>query len=591
MKRPEFSMFFVVLVSLIIFLVWQWNVSSDLINPYFQQNTGVLKIVYYGSATILFLGFLYFGYQSTGKREVKRIDYYFTGCALIVASILYMGSFYLVLAPNGDNAEYIINAKSLIDRGGFFRLDTPGETPNSLASIGLPLLLAPSYGLWGFNFLPMKLTILLLSLAIGPLLFIFFRQDYDFYTSTILALTGFVSPYLIANSTTIMTEAPYLFWSLGTLITIRRFADGKSINWTLYILFFFLLIWTYLTRAIGVALIMAVLLYLGSRIPWKMIFLSKAKKRSSRLHFQKFILIFVPLMVGILVWQWHQQQIGISQFNVFIRLDWIDHLLNNFVAFTNVLGHFFSSADAFRWYKQSSGYILSPVNIFSLTVQLLILIGLAVDLWKKKLVAFYTLSFLVILLVASVTPQERVFMRYISVLIPFILYHLYSGIRFILIPLATSRVRSLSILSSVLPITTLGLVFITHLSADRYNVFTKGAIYNAWYGSFLKAASWCGDNLPSDAYVMSVKPRLVYVYSGLHGLAIGNERDVYTPEYEKQKLEEIKSKGITHIIVDAISKATMENFYPVIQNNPDKFEKLAVPGLEDKCTVVRVRSY
>ncbi len=591
MKRPEFSMFFVVMVSLIIFLVWQWNVSPDLINPYFQQSTGVLKIVYYGSTTILLLGFLYFGYQSIGKKEVKRIDYYFTGGAFIAAFLLYLGSFHHVLAPNGDNAEYIINAKSLIDRGGFFRLDTPGETPNSLASIGLPLLLAPGYAIWGLNFLPMNLIILLISLAIGPLLFVFFRQDYDFYTSTILTLIGFVSPYVIANSNTIMTETPYLFWSLGTLITIRRFADGKTINWTLYILFFFLLIWTYLTRAIGVALIMAVLLYLGSRIPWKMTLMSNIERDSSRLHLKKFILIFVPLLAGILIWQWHQKQIGTSQFDVFIRLDWIDHLRNNFVALTNVLGHLFSSADAFRWYKQSSGYVLSPISICSLTVQLLILIGLASDLWKKKMVAFYTLSFLILLLVASVTPQERVFMRYLSVLIPFILYHFYSGIRFILMPLETSRVRALIVLSSVLPIAILGLVFITHLSADRYNVFTKGAVFNAWYGSFLKAASWCGDNLPSDAYVMSVKPRLVYVYSGLHGLPIGSERDVYTPEYERQKLEEIKSKGITHIIVDAISKATMENFYPVIQNNPDKFEKLAVPGLEDKCTVVRVRSY
>jgi hypothetical protein len=90
---------------------------------------------------------------------------------------------------------------------------------------------------------------------------------------------------------------------------------------------------------------------------------------------------------------------------------------------------------------------------------------------------------------------------------------------------------------------------------------------------------------------MSVKPRIVYLYSGLPGAMVRGERDIYSAVYEKAKLEEIKSKGITHVIVDAISKATMDNIHPIIQNNPDKFEKLPVPGLEDKCTVVRVRTY
>jgi hypothetical protein len=181
-------------------------------------------------------------------------------------------------------------------------------------------------------------------------------------------------------------------------------------------------------------------------------------------------------------------------------------------------------------------------------------------------------------------------MRYLSVLIHFFIYIIYYAIRELTERLGIARTR-FSTLPVWLGIFFLAQVFISNLSANRHNVLTKSVVYNNWYASFLDAATWCGQNLPADAYIMSVKPRIVYLLSNRHGIISGSERDVYSPEFEQQKLAEIKSRGVTHIIVDAISRATMENIHPVIQNNPDKFEKLPVPGLDDKCTVVRVRPY
>lgn len=591
MKRPVWIVYIFGILSMVILLIYQWSSIPDSVNPWFGQDPLLLGLLYYLTVVMLLAGYGYFGYQALTSKKIRKIDHIFLGLTFIAASLLYLGSFNPVLSPNGDNAEYIINAKSLVDRGGFFRLDTPTETPNSIASIGLPLLLAPSYAIWGLNFLPMKILIMIISLATGPLFFIFLRQEFDFFVSALLGITGFLSPYLIAHSTMIVTEAPYLFWCLTVLIVFNRFDRKKVISWPLLLLLFFLLVWTYLTRAVGVALIIAILMYFISRLPWLQIIQLKISDQNGRLLLAKFVLIAFPLIAGFIFWQYRQQQLGVSQLGIFMQVDWWSHISHNFTALTNVAGHLFFSPDAFRWYKQSADHFLSPVNLFWILIQLIILIGLVSDLRQKKLVAFYSLALILTILAASLTPQERVIIRYLSVLIPFLIYHFYRGILVILNHQILSKNKHWTSIVKAATFGIIGLIFVTHLSANRYNVLTKGAVYNVYYESFLTSAKWCGQNLPAGSYVMSVKPRIVYLYSGLPGLVIGNERDIYTPEYEKQKLEEIKLRGITHIIVDAISNATIKNFYPVIQNNPDKFEKLPVPGLGNKCTVLKVRPY
>src|SRR5690606_16835336 len=75
---------------------------------------------------------------------------------------------------------------------------------------------------------------------------------------------------------------------------------------------------------------------------------------------------------------------------------------------------------------------LPPVNLFWILIQLIIITGLISDLRQKKLIAFYSLSLILTILAASLTPQERVIIRYLSVLIPFLIYHFYRGILAIL---------------------------------------------------------------------------------------------------------------------------------------------------------------
>ncbi|NND32966.1 MAG: hypothetical protein HKN76_10265 [Saprospiraceae bacterium] len=132
------------------------------------------------------------------------------------------------------------------------------------------------------------------------------------------------------------------------------------------------------------------------------------------------------------------------------------------------------------------------------------------------------------------------------------------------------------------------ILFAINLHGNSHNVYTKSAVYNEWYESFLSAAQWCGSNLPDDAFLMSIKPRIVYLYSGLKGMPMVSERDIYSIGYAELKLKEIKENQVTHLIVDAISNSTKKNIYPILNSNKEKFEAIPIANLNDKCTVVEV---
>ncbi|MCB0685043.1 MAG: hypothetical protein KDC53_00920 [Saprospiraceae bacterium] len=580
---------FVVAASYFIsLLLYQWSKYPDAFNAYFQYDSSWLNSLYYVGVLSGICCLCYFIWQELGADETRKSDWKIMGVFLLSGVLLYLGSFHGVLAPNGDNAEYIINAKSLVERGKILRLDVPSETPNPLASPLLPLMLAPIYMIWGFSVLPMKILILLFCLGSGILLYIFFRQDYTVSRSAILTMVSFTSPFLVASSNTIMTEGPYLFFSLLALIYIRKYWLSNVFSVTVYLLMLLFIILTYLTRAVGASLLLAAFLFLLTTVSWKKTIRDPGRNWFGKIEIKKILWLFIPVFAGMVLWQVMQAQQGVSQMGILINFDLLHHLSDNLVTLKNTLGQILFSPSSFRWYKQSADYDLASFNMVWLIILLVLFIGLGFDLYRRRLVAFYTICFVVLVLMASQTPQERVFMRYFSVMIPFLIYHLHSFTELITIVLNRNQARPLA---AIIPLLILGHLYIANISSDRYNVRVKSAVFNDWYESFLSASKWCGENLPGDSYVMSVKPRIVYLYSGLHGMAATNDRDVYSEVYEKNKLDEIKAKKVTHIIVDAISKVSMESLYPVIQNNPDKFEKLPIPGLDDKCTVVRVRDF
>ncbi|MBX2817431.1 MAG: glycosyltransferase family 39 protein [Saprospiraceae bacterium] len=528
--------------------------------------------------------------SSMGFNQTDKIITAIGAAAIVILAGL---SFQKTLAPNGDNAEYIISAKSLVERGGAYRLYTRNETYNSLAALGLPAMLSPVYALWGLDIVKMKVLIFLLYLGIFPALFLLFRCFYNQRLSVILALLGWCSPYVIASSSSIMTETPFLLFSILGLHAIHRFVHQESWSWKWFVWMMFTVIMTFLVRAIGIGLVGVLLLYLALQVPWKS--LLKERKWSpfwSHHAFRKLMILSVPLILGGVLLQLWQQSQGISQAAIFFNKDLFRHVGDNFFSARMVIGQMLYSEEIFRWFAFDNESQLPRHNVLSILVSVILVMGLIRGLLQKNLIAWYTLVTMLLVLFGSLTPQEMVTMRYNMVLLPAFIVLFYEGLIWIL-ELLDRQKPSLAL--KTLGNLTISILLIQLLfSSMAGNIYSIGRAergYGDAYADFIQAAEWCKDNLPDDVFVASMKPRIFYVFSGKKGIRLAGGRAEYSAEYEENRLAFFKEMKVTHLILDQASGRTQEAIFPIVDNNTDKFEMLHVPKPHGTCGIVQVNSY
>lgn len=550
------------------------------------KNPDAFSLWSYLTLTILILGFVILSFLHIREGLFKVMERIGIISVAISALLVTALSFNPRLAPNGDNAEYVISAKSLADHGSVKRLYVPDEPSNSLASLGLPLMLTPIYKIWGLDIIKMKVLIFILSLVAIPLLFLVFNSVVDTWLSLLLTLVGATSPYLISSSSAIMTEIPFWCFSLATLYVGIRYQQVQKFNVLLFLLLLVLCFFSYLTRPVGISILLALVCLLLSHLPWNQGIRQVLKSLPGR----KLLILFGFLLVGFFVVQWKQSQTGVSQTEILLSGSLVDRFFQNAFALSNVLPQMLVSSDTFLWFRNAPNVTLPPRSLFWMALLIVTLIGIGRGFLKKHLIAWYIVFFAIITLLASYTPQERVMVRYFSVILPFLIYYFVLGVSTILKPMLPQSPSAKKIGTGLISIFLLGIVLVVNLSGNRHNMLVKSAVYNDYYDSFLRAAHWCGENLEKDAYVMSVKPRIVYLYSGLKGVDLIGDRDVYSEEWAQARLNEIRERGVTHIIVDVISKKTQETIFPLLQNHPSYFRRIDVPGLDEKCTVVEVLS-
>lgn len=579
------SWIFWVLISVVVAIQIVGLVGDKITpNENLIRNPHVFSLLSHLALAILISGFVILSFLHVRRgrfRVLERVGIISVALSCLLVTAL---SFNPRLAPTGDNAEYVISAKSIVDHGSVKRLYVPDEPPNSLASLGLPLMLTPIYKIWGLDIVKMKVLIFILSLVAIPLLFLVFNEQEDTWLSLLLTLVGATSPYLISSSSSIMTEIPYWCFSLATLYAGIRYQRSQKFNVLLFLFLLFLCFISYITRPVGISIVLAVVCMQLSRITW-----SEGWRKVVRgLPFRKLMYFSTVLFMAFVVWQFKQAQEGLSQTALFFSGSLIGRFFENAFALSNVLPQMILSSDTFHWFRNAPDFGLPPRSILWMVFSIVTFVGLGKGLLRKHLLAWYVACFILITLLASYTPQERVMTRYVSVILPFLIYYFVLGVGTILKPLLFTLNKEEWY--RLMYVISLGLVLTVNLSGNRHNMLVKSAVYNDYYDSFLRAAHWCGNNLDPDDYVMSVKPRIVYLYSGLKGVDLIGDRDVYSEEWAEAQLKEIRDRGITHIIVDVISKKTQETVFPLLQNHPEHFRRLDVPGLDEKCTVIEVLS-
>ncbi len=593
-KSQKFSLssYLFALTFLFLLLISLFDISkgSDFNNSR-VQDIGWLIPLHYTIYVLVGICFLYYAVKVVESRfQITSIDRIVLLAAFICSTLLYVTSFKKEISPNGDNAEYLIVAKSLVEKGAAYRLDVPGEPPNTLASLGLPLMLSPLYAIWGYDFIKLKLFIVLLSVLLFPILFFLFRSFLQFPEAALLTILGYTSPYLIGTSSLLMTEAPYLFWSMLGLAFALRYILNSGFSWKLYLAVLFAFAMTYLTRAVGLGLFAAVILTLFLRISDRKQLQNGFLALRDSPYLKKFVYMLLPPLLLLTLFQIYQGAKGVSQFTVFLRLD-NSEVLTSLDSAYRVISQMIFSATTFRWSNFSALDVLPPMNILWQVLFIVLLIAILASFWRKNLLGIYVLITALLICLGSGTPAEMVILRYLSVLCPVIIYLYYSGFKeitkFIAARINRPQARKLPVMIVML---LMSQILFTNFKGAPTNVALAVIGNGPNYADYYDVAKWCSKNLPEDSYIFSTKPRLFYLYSGKKGARITGSYEEYDKEFERKKLQQLRNAGATHIVIDHISAYTRLNIFPIVENHPQLFTPLYVAGISGTSSVLKIEN-
>lgn len=580
-----------IFIILFVIAVWKFAQNPDFQNPLVANQQGLIRNQYLIFVLIsLCLG--YFGFRHFERYRPRwRADRLMWIVTFLAVIALYYLGFQEEVSPNGDNAEYIIVTKSLVEHGQALRLESPGQTPNTLAALGLPMLLTPIYKIWGLDFVKMKILVMTLGLLCFLLLYLIFRREQGAALATVLALAGVTSPYLMGNATDIMTEAPFLFWSLLAIIFVEKFRASERFSPKYLGILMVCIIMSILTRTVGISLLAALILLLA----WDFV-------RDFQLHrsepsyktvkseaFKKFMYLTIPLVLAITVWQLWQYNTGTSQASIFFGGNLAERLEYNTTSGIRVLSQMLFNVETYRFYNFHLNSSLAPLGLLYVILLFVLIWGLLKELRRATFFAWYSTAFFVTIMFASLTFAEMVIMRYISVLIPMMIYFVFIG-TYELVQALMRRVNLSKghLIANVVSVLLLCWVVLTSMRSNAVNIDLAYVGNGPSYQDYIDVAKWAGRNLPPEAHAVAAKPRLFYIFSGVKCTRLSTIQDDYSGAFEEEKIHFFKSRGITHMVLDGISGATRENIFPIVQNREEMFRTLYVGAISGTSSVEKL---
>lgn len=184
--------------------------------------------------------------------------------------ILLTGFFYLATIRTGQNwgddfamyihhAQNFVQGRSYSDTGYIYNPFAPGVGPRSYPPI-YPLMLAPIYAVWGFDFTPMKIEIILFFIGSLILLVLYYRKFFTLsYLSSYILLIGFNANYWDFKDN-IQSDIPFLFFLCLTIFLLNKAQSSYYVNVLLAIFSGIAMYLAYGTRTIGFLLPLSLLL-------------------------------------------------------------------------------------------------------------------------------------------------------------------------------------------------------------------------------------------------------------------------------------------------------------------------------------------
>jgi 4-amino-4-deoxy-L-arabinose transferase-like glycosyltransferase len=471
---------------------------------------------------------------------------------IIPLLFLYLASLDGSLEPIGDNAEYILLAKSIALGQGYKNIYEVNNSPHTKYPPLFPLLLAPIVYFSGYNFIAMKLLVMIIGICSLYLIFILFRNILDEFTAFWIMLLSGISYQIVFYSHTVLSEIPYLAISLLALIFTTRYHNAPNGQTKIGLLAATFIFLAYFTRSIGISLWVAALLYL---------FLIRNQQKGKKLlvtgtlflipfliwNFQKpHVIRHAPISYGNLNYQeqFWLKDLFCPDLGTMGTIDFIKRIYHHAIVYTQeIAGVIFPTS---QW--DLNKYLAIPIV-------LLISYGFLDSLLKRKtLLEFYIPLYLSVLLVFTISTP-----RFIVPIIPFIWYYLIVGLKKSLETFIPYTQYALQIILCLCILPNITATIRNNVLADQQN-YTK----TIWR-DYLEIGTWMKENASLESIIMNRKPAFLFLWSQRKAVRIPFTDD------SSVVLRAIGERDIDYIVEDPSSQLTRKYLSPTLQSKPKKF--------------------
>lgn len=420
----------------------------------------------------------------------------------------------LVFSPaphtGGDNAGYVTLAHSLVERGAYLELWTPGEPPHTKYPPVFPLLLAGVMAFGVKTWAGLKVVPFVSTLLLGALTFLWVRDRKGEGVAVAVSLLLVLSDAVLYYSRWILSDPTFVALTLGAIWTLERGEKREAERPGVWLLAGFgLVLLAYFTRSAGLPLVVATLLWLILRKGWGG------------------LAIFSTAFLGLAGLWWARGR-GIGG-NQYVSEFW---LVDPYRPELGTMG----AADLMeRIYGNTVAYVtnLVPEGLVGmegpfLPVLGIALVALAVAGWIRSFRVGPGLAEIFFPLYGGLMllwPQVWSGDRFALPLFPLLLFYAAAALAWVLGPMKKGlRMGVLAILFLALAVPALG-NWAQEAEAARACRAISGA-GDPWaclgvnQQEYRLLAEWTGENLPVGAVVVTRKPRIFFVHSSVKTLSL-----------------------------------------------------------------------
>jgi hypothetical protein len=329
---------------------------------------------------------------------------------------------------NSDFIGYISQAKSLVDgnvddiisHDKFMRENSTKETGYLMGPWGFPIILSPFYYVVGPNIYVMKVVTNLFFVLSLLIIFLLFQDRLDNIDNLLLVTILAFSTFFFDFKESVLTDIPFLFFSLFTLFLIKRFIilnklwNNKLISFALLGILFFI---SYNMRSVGLILLPTLMLvqYFENRYSLT----GKESVFLNKFNYIPYIVFTVFYVVSLLIFP--NSNITSTYFNNLSHIS-VSRLIFDLKYYTFLPSRFFPFL-----FLNMHGYGFE-YNKFSLVIYTIMLLFVSLGIIKSFKKDYMFLSYILITMPVIIFFSGRQGFRLLIPIFPFFLFFLFKGL-------------------------------------------------------------------------------------------------------------------------------------------------------------------